>query len=427
MRAVGLTRGGTELVAADEHGGVWRFERASGALLAHVQLDGIYEAMAVSPDGRWLALGSEEISIVDAETLRVVARLNGHAAGVVALAFDPSGTRLFSGSDDNTVLEWVIPTRREGFMLTAPSRSRMDVIAESPSGRWLVAAGDDASVYVWDGRDAYSLRALQGHTAPVRAAAFLDGHTLATTGMDRTLWIHDLVTGTNERVAELPHFGDELAFSPDRATLAIASGDGAILLRNQATGELRPVPGAHEERAWWVGFDPAGDRLASTDFGGRVTLSDVGEARVIRSWQAHEARIYDADWRPDGQELTTVDLDGWLRGWDPNDGRRLREWRLGEGETGRSVAWSPEGDRVLVTTDRGVRVFDSEGALKARLELPDRTSGGGWTADGRAVFASVGLVYVLPLDLRRWREDPAALLAEAERDSGTTLDAIIQR
>ncbi len=424
MRGLDLTP--QEIVTVDDEGVLRRFDRTGGALVAETRFGDGYDIVTVSPDGRWLALAADEITIIDAESMRPVARFDGHEGRIAALAFNSSGSRLFSGGVDRRVVEWEIPTTREGVSFVAPSRGRIDVAVWSPDSHWLLAGGDDAVVRVWDARTGRMDHVFEGHTAPVRAAVFVDADTVATSGMDRTLRVHDLAARTSELVARLPHFGDALTLSPDRQTLAIASGDGAILLRDQASGALRSVPIA-DGRTWWVGFHPSGEFLASAGFDGHVTLIDAGNARVIRRWSAHEARIYDASWHPDGSELTTVDLEGQLRGWDPQNGERVRGQRLLDGEVARSVAWSPDGERMLVTTDRGARVYNARGVLEARLDIDERTTAASWTPDGRMIFATGGQVYVLPLDLNAWRQDPAQLLTDSERDSGTTLEALMDR
>ena len=179
------------------------------------------------------------------------------------------------------------------------------------------------------------------------------------------------------------------------------------------------------ERAWWVGFDPAGRRLAAASYDGSVALIDPRAGEVVNRWSGHEARIYDADWRPDGEELTTGDLDGWVRGWDPETGERVRQWRARDGERVISLAWSADARWLLVTTDEGMRVHHPDGTLALRLDLGARTTAAAWTADGRMIFASEGRVHVLPLDTESWRADPEALLAEAEAAAGATLDALI--
>ena len=415
---------GGRVVTVDKQGVLRRFDPISGAVLAQAQVGGACEALAGSPDGRWLAIGWDEITVVDAATFRPVARLEGHRSIVVALSFDASGRRLYSGGEDRRVGSWAIPSARAGLALPTPTAAEIDTIRVSPNGRRLASVGDDGVVRLWDLETGREALALEGHSAPIRGLLWRDDAQLITSAMDLTLRTHDVGRAETTSVVTLPHFGDELARGADLTTLAIGSGDGSVLLEAPERGERRVLE-VFGERAWWVGFDPAGRRLAAASYDGSVALIDPRAGEVVNRWSGHEARIYDADWRPDGEELTTGDLDGWVRGWDPETGERVRQWRARDGERVISLAWSADARWLLVTTDEGMRVHHPDGTLALRLDLGARTTAAAWTTDGRMIFASEGRVHVLPLDTESWRADPEALLAEAEAAAGATLDALI--
>jgi len=62
-----------------------------------------FDAVAFSPDGRWLAAGDRDglVTIWNTATGELAHRLRGHIASVPALAFAPDGVRVASASDDN--------------------------------------------------------------------------------------------------------------------------------------------------------------------------------------------------------------------------------------------------------------------------------------------------------------------------------------
>jgi len=62
--------------------------------------------LAWSPDSRMLAVADRKIQLIEVATGRVRQELDGHQASVRAIAFSPDGRLLASGSGDTTVLIW---------------------------------------------------------------------------------------------------------------------------------------------------------------------------------------------------------------------------------------------------------------------------------------------------------------------------------
>jgi WD40 repeat protein len=66
------------------------------------------QAVAISPDGRWLAIGGTDqlIHVFDIHSGNEVHQYKGHEGWIEALAFSPSGETLASGGHDSTALIW---------------------------------------------------------------------------------------------------------------------------------------------------------------------------------------------------------------------------------------------------------------------------------------------------------------------------------
>ena len=105
-------------------------------------------AVAVAPDGTWLATGSFDatVRIWDAASGQLRASLVGHDGLVRAVAIAPDGTWLATVSDDRTTRVWDTVTGDVAAVMRVSGLPRD--CAWSPDGRLLAVAGD-AGLYLF--------------------------------------------------------------------------------------------------------------------------------------------------------------------------------------------------------------------------------------------------------------------------------------
>src|SRR4051812_9881654 len=135
-------------------------------------------AVAFSPDNRWLASGGKDdvIKIWDLANGNVLRTLYGHTSNVNALAVSPDGKLLASGSGD----------------INDPR----DLGTFTQGG---VVGGGDNSIRIWSVQTGQQLQVLRGHELPVAAVAFSnDGRSLTSVGGD-AVKVWDVSAGTELR------------------------------------------------------------------------------------------------------------------------------------------------------------------------------------------------------------------------------------
>lgn len=188
----------------------------------------------------------------------------GHRDAIVALAISPSGKLLASGSRDQTVRLWDLPT--ETLLQTCVGHSNLvNVVVFTPDERLLVSGGGDNTIQLWDCSTGKSIATLTGHSGWVLALAITpDGKTLVSSSADGSIKLWDLQT-YQEYATLNGHLGwvSALAISPDGQLLVSGSHDRTLRLWNLETGECLHSLSGHADRILCVSISANGRQLVS--------------------------------------------------------------------------------------------------------------------------------------------------------------------
>ena len=147
--------GEQQLLAGRESGDVVRWEWPSARLLApFTGPGGAVTALSLSPDETLLAVGTTpgKVRIVRSNSLETIADLGGHTNQIVALAFEPSGRRLWSGSRDGSIRRW---DERDGqwrltLVLTEGAAPIQTFQLASQAGKLAVLREGESVVHLWN-------------------------------------------------------------------------------------------------------------------------------------------------------------------------------------------------------------------------------------------------------------------------------------
>ncbi|KAJ7868391.1 WD40 repeat-like protein, partial [Mycena olivaceomarginata] len=228
-------------------------------------------SVAFSPDGTRIASGSDDdtIRVWDAATGQQVGDpLAGHTSSVRSVAFSPDGTRIASGSGDDTIRVWDAATGQQVGDPLAGHTSWVRSVAFSPDGTRIASGSHDNTIRVWDAATGQQVGdPLAGHTSLVWSVAFSpDGTRIASGSGDDTIRVWDAATGqqVGDPLAGHTSWVRSVAFSPDGTRIASGSDDDTIRVWDAATGQQVGDPLAgHTSWVSSVAFSPDGTRIAS--------------------------------------------------------------------------------------------------------------------------------------------------------------------
>jgi WD40 repeat protein len=315
--AVAIAPDGSWLASGGDDGTVRIWDAATGqeraALKGHT---GGVQAVAIAPDGSWLASGGwdKTVRIWDAATGQERVTLKGHTHWVQAVAIAPDGSWLASGSSDGTVRIWDAATGQE--RVTLEAHASVEAMAIAPDGSWLASGGSGGSVRIWDAATGQE-RATLIDTSWVEGVAIApDSSWLASGGWNGTVQIWDAATG-QERVTLKGHSDrvEALAVAPDGSWLASSGDDGTVRIWDMATGQERPnLTGTSWVRA--VAVAPDGTWLASGDRGWTVRIWDVATRQEVAALRSRGSHVNAVAIAPDGSWLASGGSDGTVQIWD---------------------------------------------------------------------------------------------------------------
>jgi WD40 repeat protein len=203
---------------------------------------GTITALALSPDGRTVAMGrANKIALVSTATREPIQTLAGHGSEIKRLAFASDGRTLATAGEDGTIQTWDLASGQLTRAITGGGK--ITALRFAPNGGTLASANEGGDVSLWDLQTGALSLQLKKHSGGVNAIAFsADGNLMATGGDDRSVIIWEIATGKARRALKDHDLAvTALAFSPDGSLLASGAGNTSVVLWDVPTGKLNRV------------------------------------------------------------------------------------------------------------------------------------------------------------------------------------------
>uniref|UniRef100_A0A8D1A4U5 Bromodomain and WD repeat-containing protein 3 n=1 Tax=Sus scrofa TaxID=9823 RepID=A0A8D1A4U5_PIG len=345
-------------------------------------------------------------------------RILGHLSSVYCVAFDRSGRRIFTGSDDCLVKIWATDDGRLLATLRGHSAEISDMAVNYENT--LIAAGScDKVVRVWCLRTCAPVAVLQGHSASITSIQFCPstkGTTryLTSTGADgticfwqwhvKTMKFRDrpvkftersrpgvqiscssfssggmfITTGSTDHVIRIYYLGSEI---PEKIAELESHTDKVVAVQFCNNGDRNNLPSGEDKVTKLKVTMVAWDRYDTTvitavnNFLLKVWNSVTGQ--LLHTLSGHDDEVFVLEAHPfDQRIILSAGHDGNIFIWDLDRGTKIRNYfNMIEGQGHGAVfdcKFSPDGNHFACTDSHGHLLLFGFGCSKYYEKIPDQ-------------------------------------------------------
>ncbi|TAL80466.1 MAG: hypothetical protein EPN88_01175 [Bacteroidetes bacterium] len=247
---------------------------------------------------------------------------------IVFSSYNSDGKYILTAGSDSSVIIWNAD-RMTIYRTLTGLKARPNMAVFSVDNEFVLSGGKDNKVSMWDlsTMPPAILKTFEGHKDQVKSLDVSpDGKYLATGSADRTIRIWDLQS-TNLVYELKEHKKDvnSVVFSPNGKILASGGADGAIILWNIENGAVIISKPGHKGWIRDIAFSPEGNLLASCGDDKLIKIWQIPGLKLSGTLAGHKDWVQSIDFSPDGKTLISGGRDNLIILWDVTTGKILRQ------------------------------------------------------------------------------------------------------
>jgi len=248
-------------------------------------------AIALSPDGKWLAVAGGmpgrlgEVRLFDAASGELARVLATSSDVVLDVAFHPSGESLAAASADGSISICETVTGQEKLAISSHS-DWVYAVAYNADGSKLASASRDKTAKVFDTATGDLLVTYSGHAASVQGVAFHpDGEQVYSSGADNK--VHCWKIADAAKTAEVAGTGGEqFRLATGGALCFVPSADKTIRQFQLADRQQERSYGGSEDWVLAAAYHDGTKRLAGGSFDGQVRIYNTEDGSELLNFIA---------------------------------------------------------------------------------------------------------------------------------------------
>ena len=287
--------------------------------------------------------------------------LKGHSDYVHSVAYSPDGSRIISGSDDNTIKIWDVNIGT--CLKTLEGHSNyVGSVSFSPDSIRIISGSYDKTIKIWDANMGVCIKSLYGHSGYVQSVAYSpDGSRIISGSADKTIKMWDSNTGECIKTLKGHSFWvNSVAYSPDGIRIISGSGDKTIKIWDANKETCLKTLEEHSGSVWSVAYSPDGSRIISGSDDKTIKIWDSNTGVCLKTLKGHSYSVLSVAYSSDGKYIISGSWDNTIKIWDANTGECVRTL-MGHLGRVRSVAYSPDGTRIISgSMDKTIKIWGVE-------------------------------------------------------------------
>ncbi|WP_287602300.1 WD40 repeat domain-containing protein [Thiothrix sp.] len=327
--------------------------------------------LTYSHDGKILASGSADntVKLWDTKTWMLLKTLEGHSDRVVDLSFNANDEILASGAFDNTIRLWNI----KNGVIERILNDHVIYLDFSPKDNTLVSSSGGSSIHIWDTASGKLQKTLETDGTVTALQFSSEGTLLASGDYGDFICLWDTKNFSLLRKIKSPFdIVNDLAFSPDGETLAVAHGDAytndifnqehinyKVGIFDVLTGNLKSILPGHQDGVTSIAYSPDGEKLTSGSTDDTVRFWDAKSNQWHLTLNKDETSTVFAI-SPDDQYFVLGQNNGYIEIWNTHNNSLKKKLDIGsDGVT--SLEYSQDGSILAIGTKSGtIQLWDAK-------------------------------------------------------------------
>jgi WD40 repeat protein len=302
--------------------------------------------------------------------------LKGHKEEVFGVVITPDGTKIVSGSEDETIKVWDLESYKCSATFKIPSA--VWGVAVTPDGKITVCGcgSHDNTLRVVDLQNGECFSTLKGHTksiGPWAVAVMPDGKRAVSGSHDGTIKVWNI---SSERcIKTIKGHNCEIigiALTSNGNRVISSSTDSTMKLWDLESLQCLATFEGHTSTVNGVAVTPDGERVVSGSYDRTLKVWDLKSGNCLDTFEGHTGCVYGVVVTPNNKWVVSGSQDKTVKVWDLETGECAITFS-GHTDSVNGVAITPDGKRVVSTSkDKTLIVWELPEYLRTREEVPGK-------------------------------------------------------